>query len=258
MDFNANYRPCSFEKYNNIYQIDYCSKNKGWQIKKFADKLKDIVCLLIGCTRKQLEDRDFKETSLGVEWRVFKHTLDNSILSPQEMSIQHALHNGFRDCFYEEINLTPRLFLQKIGTDLFRNQLHPNIWVNSLMSEYKPFKKEGGFQRSVKSEEGIPYDFEYEIEYPNWIITDVRFPNEADAVKDREGIIIRIERNDYIFDENGKRIIPTKEYINTNNKQHESETALDNYKFDYVINNNGTINNLVEKVKEILIKENII
>ena len=30
--------------------------------------------------------------------------------------------------------------------------------------------------------------------YPNWIITDVRFPNEADAIKGRGGIIIRVNR----------------------------------------------------------------
>ena len=35
-----------------------------WKIKKFADKLKDIVCLLIGCTREQLEDRGIKSLSL--------------------------------------------------------------------------------------------------------------------------------------------------------------------------------------------------
>ena len=177
---------------------------------------------------------------------MFKHTLDNSILSPQEMSIQHALHNGFRDCFYEEINLTPRLFLQKIGTDLFRNQLHPNIWVNSLMSEYKPFKKEGGFQRSVKSEEGIPYDFEYEIEYPNWIITDVRFVNEADAVKSRGGINIRIDRPNLLNNQNNI------------NLEHISETSLDDYKFNYYICNDSSIENLIEQVKNILIKEKLL
>lgn len=189
-------------------------------IKKFADKLKDIVCLLIGCTREQLEDREFKETSLGVEWRVFKHTLDNSILSPQEMSIQHALHNGVRDCFYEEINLTPRLLLQKIGTDLFRNQLHPNTWVNASFANYLNNA---------------------------WIFTDVRFPNELEAIKKRKGVTIRINRG--LVERTGKMI---------QRPEHISETALDDAKFDYVIENNGTIEELIEQVKKILIKEKII
>ena len=39
---------------------------------------------------------------------------------------------------------------------------------------------------------------------------------------------------------------------------HPSETALDDAEFDYEIINDGTIEDLIEKVKEILIKENII
>ena len=40
-------------------------ENEGqWKIKKFADKLKDIVCILIGCTREQLEDESIKSLSL--------------------------------------------------------------------------------------------------------------------------------------------------------------------------------------------------
>lgn len=34
--------------------------NHVFEVKKFADKLKDIVCILIGCSRKDLEVRDFK------------------------------------------------------------------------------------------------------------------------------------------------------------------------------------------------------
>ena len=45
---------------------------QNWKIVKFADKLKDIVCLLIGCTRQQLECREFKEKELGEEWGVWK------------------------------------------------------------------------------------------------------------------------------------------------------------------------------------------
>ena len=36
----------------------------GYQIKKFADKLKEIVCLLIGCTREQLKIESLKKKNL--------------------------------------------------------------------------------------------------------------------------------------------------------------------------------------------------
>lgn len=183
--------------------------SKKYQIKKFADKLKDIVCLILNCTREQLEDRQFKETPLGVEWRVFKHTLNNSIISPREMSIQHGLHNGLRDCFYEQIDLTPRLLLQLLGTECGRQIIHPNIWVNSLFADFTVDSK--------------------------WIISDLRFPNEFDAIKERGGIIFRVNR---------------KGFENTGN--HESETALDNHVFDYTIENNSSLEQLKRDMRELL------
>jgi hypothetical protein len=98
------------------------------------------------------------------------------------------------------------------------------------MADYRPH---------IKAPEGvIPINWE-----SNWIITDTRFPNEIKAVKDRGGITIDVRRHDRTHFE----------------KEHESETALDDYHFfDYFIDNDGTIDELVVKVKEILIKEKII
>lgn len=176
----------------------------NYKIVKFADKLKDVICLLIGCTREQLEDRDFKEKELGEEWwyytngnKIFPYTTYDKKVSKLELIIS-----------------TPRTLLQKIGTDLFRNQLHPQVWVNATMADYKDMY--------------------------NWIITDCRFPNEADAVRERGGVNIRINR-------------PGIDYNN-----HTSETALDDYQFDYVIDNTGTVDELTEKVRQILIKINVI
>lgn len=43
------------------------SKITGYKVMSFAEKLKDILCLLSGCTREQLEDYDFKEKQLVPE-----------------------------------------------------------------------------------------------------------------------------------------------------------------------------------------------
>lgn len=235
----------TFEDWMNNY-----SHHSNWEIKKFADSLKDIICILIGCTREQLEDREFKEKELGEEWRKwivyqfseYSNFIPSDLVFNTEQECCEYINNitdNKRIFTYKSEILTPRTLLQLLGTECGRNIIHPNIWINALFADIdKELNANPNYNKK------------------GFIITDVRFPNEADAIKKHKGINIRIERNDYIFDENGKRIIPTKEYINTNNKQHESETALDNYKFDYVINNNGTINNLVDKVKEILIKEN--
>jgi hypothetical protein len=82
--------------------------------------------------------------------------------------------------------------------------------------------------------------------YPSWCITDMRFPNELDAVVERKGITIRVHRD---LHNGNAHISPIS---------HESETALDDTKFDYEIINDGTLEDLMDKVREILVKEKII
>jgi hypothetical protein len=104
-----------------------------------------------------------------------------------------------------------------------------SVWINSLMSEYN-------YQLHNKK-----YNSDIAI-YPNWIITDMRFLNEMRAVKSKNGITIRINKKDYNYEF----------------KEDKTEIELDNAIFNYEINNSGTIEELIEKVKKVLIKEKII
>ena len=124
------------------------------------------------------------------------------------------------------IPMTVRDFLQKLGTDGLRNGLHPNTWVNALMADYVAEKL-----CDCKKECRCIF------KYPNWIITDCRFPNEAHAIKKQGGIIVRINREGY-------------KAINA----HPSEVALDKWSYDYVIDNDGSVEDLKKNVKELLKK----
>ena len=125
---------------------------------------------------------------------------------------------------------TVREVLQQVGTE-FRNQLHPNIWVNSLMSEYKPINQSAPGRFTVNYPPEVDFihnqDYDGDIEryliYPNWVITDVRFVNEADAIKNKGGINIRIDRPNLLNNQNNI------------NLEHISETSLDDYKFNYYV-----------------------
>ena len=117
---------------------------------------------------------------------------------------------------------TIRDVMQILGTNLLREGFNNNIHVAATLG-------------SIKENEKI-------------IITDVRFPNELEAIKKHNGITIRINRG--LVERTGKMI---------QEPEHISENALDNYNdWDYVIENNGTIEELIEQVKKILIKEEII
>ncbi len=206
-------------------------KCSNYEIKKFADKLKDIVCLLIGCTREQLEDRNFKEKELGEEWWHYHYEdYDDINILYGYLEYKERENELPRKAYL--VKLTPRKLLQLLGTEAGRQIIHPNIWVNALFADY--VCNDCGQKECPTDEEDTGQMVHYS--FPNWIITDVRFPNEAKAIKDKGGIVIRIERPGGESHCGG---------------QHDSETALDNYSFDYVIDNEGSIDELIEKIKQL-------
>jgi len=204
------------DKYDFVEWIDrvenYGSNTYSkFEVKKFAGKLKTIASLLTGIPIENFEDQEFKKTLLGEEWGTVRTNPLNAI-------------PVFEDIQFNEL-MSVRELLQKLGTEAMRDGLHEDVWVNALFADY----------RGPKMSEYNP---------SNWIITDMRFPNELEAVVERKGITIRVNRN------NGTRAID----INP----HPSETSLDDAKFDYEIINDGSIDDLIEKVRQILITEKII
>lgn len=185
----------------------------GWEIKKYAGKLKATASMLTGIPIEKFEDQEFKKTKLGQEW-------DYQLIGEDWVDGKPLL-----------VPMTVRDFLQKLGTDGLRNGLHTNTWVNALMADYVYDMSGYSDRMSILDMDAL---------YPNWIITDCRFPNEAQAVRDRNGLIFRIER-------------PGVTAVNA----HPSETALDGYNFDDVIVNDGSIQDLYEKVKFTIEKRNV-
>ena len=194
------------------------NKNKSSEIKRFAGKLKQIASLFTGIPIEKFEDQEFKKTNLNSKWDYNDYTGGE---------------------FIDLLSMSVREFLQKLGTDAIRNGLHQNAWVNALFVDYKQSR------RKIEDEE-------YITEYPNWIITDMRFPNEMNAIVERGGITIKVIRpHGYINPH-------TDEYKEVPWSYHKSETALDDVKFDYEIINDGNTEELVKKVREILVNEKLI
>lgn len=175
--------------------------NTNFQIRKFADSLKDMICVLLKCTRRELEDPIFKETPLGEEWWAVK---ESTGLTPYSDFFEKAKQNIPEEAI---IKTTPRLLLQSIGTQWGRMMINPNIWVLSTLRKWN--------------------------DNQNWIITDVRFPNEAEAIKERGGVLIKVERP-------GMK----------NNDPHPSENALNDYSdFDYFVLNDEGLEEMQEQVE---------
>lgn len=200
-----------------------------WHIKKFAFKLKLITSILTGCPINELENQQFKNSYLSDDWNYSGSDKKGIFTYHSEYSQEKIKQYTYRE------------FLQRLGTEAIRNQIHPNTWVNALFADYK----------INNPKEGKTYST---LDMPNWIITDVRFPNEAKAIKDRGGLVIKVDRPNYC---------PTCKIDKTINQGglctrtdcpsiklvHESETALDAWEFDYIIHNTSTSDALIHKVE---------
>ena len=118
------------------------------------------------------------------------------------------------------ISITPRYMMQYIGTELFRNHLHKDIWTKVVE------KKIIDFMSSNKNK--------------NIVITDCRYPNEIEMVQKYDGYIFHIYRNlpDWYEDYKNTKELPKDLPL------HTSEISWLDTKFDYTIENNSTIENL--------------
>lgn len=117
---------------------------------------------------------------------------------------------------------SPRKVFQYLGTDIFRNDIHKiipdigdNFWVNLLRIKYLQKLKEN---KNIKI-----------------IMSDIRFQNEVDMVRQLGGIVIKL----------------TRPSIN-NSDAHESEKNIDNINGNFNIINDGTLEELYKKVDEII------
>jgi hypothetical protein len=113
-------------------------------------------------------------------------------------------------------------------------EIKENFWTpREILQAYGEFFRTIDYDFWVKHLFRVIKDKQYE----NVIITDVRHINEVDAVVDKGGFHIRVEREN-------------KDVIH--NEQHISETALDKgHRIDFNVINNWTLKHLEEASKDV-------
>ena len=131
-------------------------------------------------------------------------------------------------------NLTPRWVLQHWGTEVCRNAFHNDIWIASL---------ENKLRRSGN----------------NTVISDCRFRNEVEAIKNQGGRVVWIQRGitphwyDIAAkanhgDESARRWLEAEGI-------HASEYSWAGTQFDHVVENNGSISSLYSQLNDLLVTD---
>lgn len=107
--------------------------------------------------------------------------------------------------------VTYRHMAQTLGTEWGRMLIAEDIWIKLALENHVP---------TVESFLGPIL----------WVISDVRFINEARVIKENGGFIVEIERPGHSTGEEGE--------------SHASETEMDQIKPDLYVINNGTLDDL--------------
>ena len=121
--------------------------------------------------------------------------------------------------------VSPRSILQQFGTEVMRGQMYDGIWVDSCIGRYKG---------------------------QNTVIADTRFPNEVKQIREHGGKIILVKRGpdpDWFVD-----------YVEGNIEPkgvHSSEYAWAKEEFDFVIENNGSKEELYAKIDALIVSDKI-
>lgn len=190
-------------------------RDRGFYKIAFADKLKDVCSIVFGWPRELLEGN-------SLESRKFRQEVDR--FWAEKLQIP---------------NFTPRMALQLVGTECFRNHFSNNIWITSVEREI------------------------YNVGAKNVVLSDCRFGNEIEFVRQNNGKIIRVENQEL------PEWIVLAEFVNRNRLRdinpkssdiwhldsliHPSESSwvgLDNP--DAIIRNNGPKDTLQDAISLIL------
>ena len=128
--------------------------------------------------------------------------------------------------------LTPRLVLQLWGTEVCRRGFHDDIWIASVENKLRTSKD-------------------------NIVISDCRFPNEIKSIKAAGGKVIRVVRGenpkwyDFAVAVNTGADPSAQRFLGKYNV-HASETAWVGTNFDYIVDNNGTVDSLYKQLETIV------
>lgn len=191
---------------------DYLVSNHRCHRISFGDTLKDVTAELFGWDRTRLqgltkEDRDWRELedpfwteALGKLW-------------------------------------SPRIALQQLGTEIFRDGLHKDIWIICAKKRMRTLEHAMGYKL-------------------NFVFSDCRFPNEVAIIEQAGGEIWWVRRGDLPEWWMPARVNLMREgdmeAFSKHWGVHPSEFSWINSNFKHVIDNDGTLDDLYKKVEELL------
>lgn len=151
---------------------------------------------------------DYLGQKFGFEKMAFADSLKEKAMRDFDLTYEQVYNPVEKEKIIPEYLKSPREILQIMGTEWFRS-IDKDYWLKQT------------YKKIIASS------------YDSICITDVRFSNEINFITNLGGVVIRLERPGY---------------QQTNHVSHTSEIQLDNFYFEWKVSNEGTKEELFEKI----------
>jgi hypothetical protein len=197
---------------------EICRSRPAYRVRKYASALREAASIVAGIPAERMTSDQDKAAALERTYEPgdLLGLLARAVVRVTGAEPQRGLLAAMawaltgHDCLgpgLATLSMTVGRLLQVLGTDCFRALVGEDVWVDALFRGWAAG------------------------EYPPVVVADVRFPNEAAAVRRRGGVIVLVRRGA------GGR-------ADGRAAGHASERALDDEAPDLVLDNDGTIEDL--------------
>lgn len=198
---------------------DYLKEKYGYKKMAFADKLKTICSTAFNVPLEDCYDEDKKEVGY-----IIPITLHSTTALLESILIEYPIHHKDMLSIMQKLGKknmfsSIRDMLQFVGTDILRDMVDPDYHYNSVANVFRDQSIECG------------------------VVSDCRFSNERVNLRDDFTCLLL------------KVVRPSLQKNDTSS--HKSETSLgDDSEYDAVIINDGTLQDLYNKVDTIMLNFN--
>lgn len=178
---------------------------------------------LIGLTGKSRVGKD--TVASVIQGRIDSYSETYAFADPirrmlAQIGVAEAMYGDLKEQPVAWLGKSPRELMQTLGTEWGRNLIAEDIWLRLA-------------DRAMRDQRIAGTDV--------CIVTDVRMTNEAHWVKNQGGLLIKITRED-------------REQV----RPHSSENGIPDRLVDHLIENNGSLGELGERVEDILGREGLL
>lgn len=129
----------------------------------------------------------------------------------------------YKEVVDERWGLTPRYIMQRVGTEMGR-EVHKETWVRYCFEQIERARRREPVILHIPAKRGFFPAASSGVNASQWVVTDVRLPDEARAVQNRGGRVI-------------KAIRPS--LLQGAVDMHQTETCIDDIRADHLLLNDG-------------------